>query len=137
MSALPWDIQQARDALADSSVRQRSAEETLRESVKAYAAAEERYRCALALAIMELRANGPATIAQDLARGQEKVAKLRYARDMAEGMREAAVQVGWRASADRRDAQALCSWSMKRDLSDDHDGQREPDVAQPAFGRRA
>ncbi len=127
-SPLPWDIQAARDALAASSAAQVAAEGTLRDAVKEYAACEERYRRALAGAIIELRANGPATIAQDLARGQEAVAKLRFHRDVAEGMKEAALQVGWRASADRRDAQALAAWSMKRDLRDDFEGQREPSV---------
>lgn len=135
-AALPWSIQDARDALAASSSAQRAAEDALREAVKTYAAAEERYRRALAAAIIENRATGPATIAQDVARGHDSVAHLRYQRDVAEGVREAAVQVGWRASADRKDAQALAAWSMKRELTNDDADVSSPATVSAIGGRR-
>lgn len=120
MSApLPWTIAEAREALATSSLAQRSAEHGLREAVKAYAQAEESYRKALAQKIAQLRADGAAaTVAADLARGDEDVARLRRDRDIAEGVKEAMAQAGWRASADRRDAQALAEWSMRREMAE-------------------
>ncbi len=132
---LPWDMQEARNALAASSANQNAAEVTLREAVKKAAACEQAYRIALASKIMELRASGPATLAADLARGDERVAHLRFNRDVAEGMKDAAVQVGWRASADRKDAQALAAWSMRRDLAE---GYQPPQHDDPRFatGRR-
>lgn len=116
---LPWTITDARDALAASSRAQTAAEQAVKDAVKTYAVAEEAYRKALAVKITELRAEGSAaTTAADLARGDKHVAALRRARDIAEGVKEAMVQAGWRASADRRDAQALTEWSMRRELAE-------------------
>lgn len=118
-AALPWTIQDARDALAASSAAQVSSENAVKEAVKTAAHAEKAYRVALAKKITELRAEGAAaTTAADLARGDEHVATLRFHRDVAEGVKEATVQAGWRASADRRDAEALATWSMKRELAE-------------------
>ena len=51
---------------------------------------EAEYRMALATKQMELRAeNVPATIIQDLARGDRHVAKLRLDRDIAKGVKDA------------------------------------------------
>lgn len=116
---LPWTISDARDALARSSSAQLAAEHALKDAVKEYALAEQRYRMALAERITELRAEGvAATTAGDLARGDDKVADLKRARDIAEGVREAMVQAGWRASSDRKDAQSLAAWSMRRELAE-------------------
>jgi hypothetical protein len=40
---------------------------------------------------------------QDLAKGDKHVADLRFKRDVAEGIREAAVSALWRHTADRRE----------------------------------
>lgn len=136
MSApLPWSITDAREVLAASSLAQQVAENALREAVKTAAHAEEAYRRALAEKITTLRADGAAaTTVADLARGDDTVARLRRARDIAEGVKEATVQAGWRASADRRDAQSLTAWSMRVDLRDDAEGDT---VDLPVIGRRA
>jgi hypothetical protein len=42
------------------------------------------------------------TLCGDLARGDSRVAGLKYERDVAEGVREAAGQAVWRATADRK-----------------------------------
>jgi hypothetical protein len=118
-AALPWTIQDARDALAASSRAQSASENAVIEAVKAAAHAEKAYRVALAKKITELRAEGAAaTTAADLARGDQHVAQLRFHRDVAEGVKEATVQSGWRASADRKDAQALADWSCRRELAE-------------------
>lgn len=58
------------------------------------------------------------TACADVARGKPNVADLRYARDVAEGVREAASQAAWRASGDRKAEQTFLSWSMRRDLAE-------------------
>lgn len=88
--------------------------------------------------LLENHADGKAwTVCGDLARGEPRVAALRRDRDVAEGVLEATKQAAFRRGADRRDLSRLVEWSQRRDLADDHQGQREPDMAQPAFGRRA
>lgn len=115
----PYDFQQARTAAEGASVNQKAAEEFVRTAAKDYAEKEERYRVALAKEIVEQHAQGVAwTAAADLARGNEKVARLRRERDIAEGVREAAQQACWRRSADRRDTQAFIDWSKRRELSE-------------------
>jgi hypothetical protein len=137
MPDLPWTIEGARDALRRSSSAQLHAEQGLREAAKGQAEAEQSYRVSLAKAIVELRADGTAaTVCADLARGDKTVAALRYTRDVAEGVREAAVQAAWRAAADRRDVQSLARWSQARDLAEGHGDTPEPEHVQ-TFGRRA
>ena len=53
----------------------------------------------------------------DLARGDDKVARLRRERDVAEGVKEAANQASWRRAADRKDIGRLIEWSARRDLA--------------------
>ena len=116
---LPWMIGDAAAALRAGSSQQRHVEESVKDAYKAFAAAEQAYRQALAIRITELRADGqPTTLAGDLARGDQKVARLKFARDVAEGVKEAAMQSAWRSSADRRDAQSLAEWSQRRDLAE-------------------
>ena len=55
----------------------------------------------------------PVTVIQDMAKGDLKIADLRFERDLAEGVREAAVSAIWRHSADRRELEQLVSWSMR------------------------
>jgi hypothetical protein len=133
---LPWMIEDARNALAASSAVQRANEEAVKEAYKTYAISEEAYRKALALKITELRAEGSAaTTAADLARGDTKVAALRRIRDIAEGVKDATTQAAWRASSDRKDAQALAEWSMRRELAEGAGREREP-VGERPIGAR-
>ena len=58
---------------------------------KAMSAAEKEYKVALAHKILELRTEGvPVTIINDLARGDERIAELRFKRDLARSLYETA-----------------------------------------------
>lgn len=119
MAQLPWMIDDAASALRAGSAGQRAVEASVKDAYRAYAVAEQAYRQALAQRIVELRADGqPTTLAADLARGDERVARLKMQRDVAEGVKEAAMQASWRASADRRDAQSLAEWSQRREMAE-------------------
>lgn len=110
----PYDFGQARDLINGAKVAMQNAEQFTREAYKDAAAKEKAYRVALARRITELHGEGAAwTVCQDLARGDERVAHLRYERDVAEGVKEAAQSATWRLTADRKDLAALVAWSMR------------------------
>jgi hypothetical protein len=136
MSHEPYTFAQARQHAADASRAQSAAETFIKDCARTYALAEEAYRVALAEAIVTAHAGGKAwTVCGDIARGDKNVARLRRERDIAEGVRDAAVQAAWRRSADRRDTERFTEWSMRRDLAEAY---RPPD--QPAtktYGRQA
>lgn len=114
----PFDEPDARDAARMAASLQAGAEGQIREAFSKLAAAEQSYRKALAVKITELHADGVAwSVCADLARGDEKVARLRMERDIAEGVREAAVQASWRRAADRKDIGRLIEWSARRDVA--------------------
>lgn len=114
MTALPYDYAEAKAAIERASVAQRHAEAAIKDAYRAYAADEQAYRMALAQEILKLKAEGVAmTVAQDLAKGTKAVADLRFKRDVAEGVREAATSAVWRHTADRRELEQLVSWSMR------------------------
>ena len=115
----PWDFGSAYDRCINSSRNQESAEDLIREAYSSFATAEEAYRTALATRILELKAEGIAiTACAEIARGHKEVAKLRRERDIAEGMKEAAIHVAWRRNADRNDAQRFADWSQRRELTE-------------------
>jgi hypothetical protein len=115
----PWDFDEARAACRKASQMQERAENALRESFVDAAHAQESYRQALAEKIVELRADGlPATICQDLAKGNEYVSELRREWDIAEGVKEAMQQAAWRHTADRKDAQRFADWSQRREMAE-------------------
>ena len=114
----PFDEEDARAAERLASSLQAGGEQALRDAFAAAADAERSYRRSLAEAIVRYKATGVAwTVCGDLARGDALVADLRYSRDVAEGVKEAAVQAAWRLSADRRALGRLVDWSARRDLS--------------------
>lgn len=123
----PYDFAEARQALAAATRAQAQAEQFVRDAYRQLGEAEQSYRVALARKIVELHADGVAwSSTADLARGDDKVARLRYERDVAEGVLEAAKQAGWRHQADRRATQSLVDWSAKvRPFGE----QREPEAA--------
>jgi hypothetical protein len=128
----PWDFAQAvRNANAQRSA-QAAAEEFFKTCSRDYAKAEEAYRLALASEIVRQHDAGVAwSVAPDLARGDKRVADLRRKRDIAEGMKDAALQALWRAAADRRDAGRFIEWSMRVDVAVHAQGREEesePDV---------
>lgn len=121
MSDAPWTIGEARAACRNASIAQANVEDQLREAYKRFAAAEERYRTALAVEILRCHGDGIAwSTAPDIARGDPDVAKLRMERDIADGVKEATVQAAWRRNADRKDAQRFADWSQRRELSEFH-----------------
>jgi hypothetical protein len=125
-NAEPYDFQQARDAINSAKTVQAQAEAFRRDAAKALASAEQTYRIALAKKIVEVHAAGAAwTVAQDLARGDEAVAQLRYLRDVARGVLDAAEQAGWRHAADRKDLGRLVDWS--RGVAPDGQTREPPD----------
>lgn len=136
MSNQPYDFARAQQASRAASDNQRSAEKFLIDSTRAYAEAERAYRQALAEAIVKLKAGGMAvTACADVARGDKLVADLRYKRDVAEGVKEAAAQSAWRASGDRKAEQTFIEWSMRRDLAEGY--QQPAGPAEPTrYGAR-
>lgn len=131
----PYDYAGAKRAIARASHDQRSAENTIKDAARDLAEKERAYRKALAVEITTLRAGGSAaTTAADLARGDEKVANLRYSRDVAEGVYEAAKQAVWRHTGDRRELEKLIDWSMRVAPDGQEDEPAEP---QPVIGRAA
>jgi hypothetical protein len=136
----PYSFAEAQQANDVRSANQKTAEQFLISTTKDYALAERAYREALAKRILELRAEGMAvTACGDVARGDKHVADLKFKRDVADGVREAAAQTAWRASADRKAEQAFIEWSMRRDLAEYHgrDHEQEPNDPTIFSGRRA
>lgn len=112
--AHPYSFGEAKAAIERASRAQKDSEQTLRDTYANYAAAERAYRQALAEEIVKLHAEGVAwSSTSDLARGDKRVADLRYARDVAEGMKDAASQVAFRHAADRRELEQLVDWSRR------------------------
>lgn len=115
----PWEFDDAHAQLAERSAVQQAAEKQVQVAYKDHAQKERAYRVALAKKITELRAEGVSvTLAQDLARGDERIADLRMRRDIAEGVVEAAKLHAWTVAADRKDVQGLATWSMRRELAE-------------------
>ena len=110
----PYDFGGAKRAHARASRDQTAAADFRVKATEDYAKAERAYREALAAEIVRQHAEGAAwTTAQDLARGTKAVAELKQARDIAEGVKDAAEQLAWKASADRRGLEQLVDWSMR------------------------
>lgn len=110
----PFDFSEARQAAQAASRAQANAARLRVDTTERLAQAERAYRVALAQRIVELHAEGTAwSTAGDVARGDKAVADLRYARDVASGVAEAAEQEAWRCSADRRSLESLTDWSMR------------------------
>lgn len=114
MTVTPYDFGEARDAINAAKAAQASAEDAIKDAFRQYGDAERAYRKALAIKITELRADGvAATVCLDLAKGEERIATLRYKRDVQEGVKEAAMSAVWRHTANRRELEQLISWSMR------------------------
>lgn len=122
-NATPFDFGDAVAAARRAAEAQKAGEQAVRDAATELAEAERLYRKALAREIVQQHADGAAwTVAQDLARGDESVADLRYARDVAKGVLDAAEQRAWRHTADRKDILELIQWSRLvhgRDLAGD------------------
>jgi hypothetical protein len=116
----PLEIQDAREAAYRASEKQREVEDQIVMASADLATAERAYRRRLSERIVELKADGTAvTACRDIALGEQDVSNLRYDRDVAKGVLEAAQQQAYRRGADRSDVNLLLDWSMRRDLRTD------------------
>jgi hypothetical protein len=137
MSGQPWTFSEAHAAHTAATTNQTQAEAFVKQAYRQYAEAERAYREALAKRITELRAEGNSvTLCGDLARGDKLVADLKYKRDVAEGVKEAAAHAIWRATADRRTVEAFTNWSMRRDLAEGYGRDPEPQYTSAIGARR-
>lgn len=110
--AVPWDFGEARENAARAAKLQRAAEAAYRGASRDLAEKERSYRVALAKEITRLHASGVAwTTSEELGRGNEQVADLRYARDLAKGVLKASAAATWRQSANRKDCDQFIEWS--------------------------
>ena len=114
----PFEIEDARAAAHKASEQQRGVEDSIRDASRNLAEAERQYRLALTTRILYLHAQDKVawTACEAIARGEASVADLRYKRDVAKGILEAAQQQAYTFAADRRDLHRLIEWSQRRDL---------------------
>ena len=112
-----FDFLGAVQARREASIEQQEASRAFAKASADLAAAERDYRILLSQHITKLHADGVAwTTCETLAKGDERVANLRFQRDLARGQREAAFQNLRRLDADRRDLGRLLEWSRGIDL---------------------
>lgn len=115
----PWDFSEAVKRSEDGRTEQERIEGEVKTAYQAYARAERTYAVALARRMWELKRDGIAiTACERLAKGDPSIAALREKRDESEGLKETAKMAGWRATADRRDVEALIDWSKRRELAE-------------------
>lgn len=82
-----------------------------------YALKEYKYRTALSKRLVELRATGqPVTHLADIARGEEEIARLRFDRDIAEGLKNSAEKGTdfYKLYAKLMEAQTSREWGQAR-----------------------
>jgi hypothetical protein len=128
----PLDFAGCVGAHREASKAQHEAERWYAQKGREFADAEREYRKALATEIIKLKSEGIAiTVARDLARGT--VADLKHARDLAEGLKDAAAQSIWRHTADRRELEQFIDWSKRAAFLDALPPSEQPTT----FGRRA
>lgn len=133
----PYTFTEAVAAARRAHDAQRAGEQAVRDAAGDLAEKERAYRVALARQIVEVHAEGAAwTVAQDLARGDDRVAELRYLRDVAQGVLEAAQQRAWRQAADRRDTLEMIRWSRSRELAEGGQPSEEERLARFVDARR-
>lgn len=137
MADQPWDFGTAHAKERSASSAQQAAEEFVKQAYRDFAEKERAFRKAYAEEITKAKANGTAvTFCKEIARGCDRVTDLEFAKNVAEGVKEAATQAVWRASADRRTVEGLREWSMRRDLAEGYGRQSDPSFESPIGGRR-
>ena len=124
----PFDFGTAVAATRRAAEAQKQAEHDRRQAAADLAEKERAYRVALAREIVRQHADEGAawTVASDVARGQRAVADLRYERDVAKGVLDAAEQRSFRHAADRRDMQGFVLWSRMREFAESNAGGEQP-----------
>lgn len=119
MSEQPFTFGEAKERINTAKAQQQAAETAVREAYSKFGLARRAYQTALAGKILELRVGGTAaTLCADIARGDPQVAALRFNRDVAEGVMEAARSAVWRHTADRRELEQLVDWSKRREFAE-------------------
>lgn len=119
MTESPFTFGEAKERVNAAKAQQTVAEGNVREAFKTFGQARRAYQTALAQKILEFRSNKvAATICAELARGDEHVADLRFKKDVAEGVMEAARAAVWRHTADRRELEQLVDWSLRREMAE-------------------
>lgn len=137
MTAIPFDMRQARRAERIASRQQRNAEQTLASAGGELARAEAAYREALTSKMEELHGAGVAwTACRDLALGHEPVRLSRERRDVAKIAVEVATHAVYRAGADRRAVAAFNEWSYRREIAEGY-GTGPVPAFSAAFGAAA
>lgn len=130
MSDGPWTFDQAEGKARQAAANQRAARDQMARAHSDFAYAEEAYRSALNVEMVRCHNDGVAwTAAADLARGDPYVAELRRKRDIAEGVKQAAIQNTWIYAADRRDIDGFRDWSMRREMAEFHGPTPEEAIA--------
>lgn len=116
---MSWDWGQAQQAMNAAAAAQETSEQAMRDAGKEAADAERQYARALAMRMLEIKANGMAiTVTERIAKGDEDISNLRYARDLKAAAFKAACAANYRHSANRADAVELAKWAMRRELAD-------------------
>lgn len=113
MTGIPYDWAEAKQVIEKASISQKQAEEAIRSAFRGFAEARRAYQMAFAQEIVRQKAENGATVALDLARGEKKVAQLRFEKDVAEGVAKAAESAIYRHTADRKDVGRLVDWSRR------------------------
>lgn len=110
----PYDYAGAKRAHARASRDMTDSEGRRKKAAKDLAEKEREYRKGLAVKMVALHAEGVGwSTTETLAKGDEHVAQLRYERDVAKGVLDAAEQEAWKHTANRRGLDALVDWSKR------------------------
>jgi hypothetical protein len=113
-NAVPYSFGEAKRAHARASREQAEAAQFRVRAGREFAAAEKAYRVGVRKRMVALAASGVAwTVCKDLAVGEEEVATLKFKRDVAHAVFEAARDVSLQRNADRRVVDQMTDWSMR------------------------
>ena len=116
---MPWSFDEALERHGEAKTAQHETGEEIVRAYREYGKAQKLYAVALARRIFELKSQGVAvTACETLAKGDEQIAALREARDIAEGLRESAKVAAWAANKDREELARLIDWSFRRELAE-------------------
>jgi len=110
----PLDLDDGRRAASALARQCRNGVDELDRAVRAHAEAEHAYRVAYALKLVELRGDAvPVGLATELAKGEAKVAGLKFDRDLAKGMIDVARERLRQLDGERASLRQLLEWSRK------------------------
>jgi hypothetical protein len=107
-----YDYRQAKAAHMRASVERRKAQQAYETAIREMAAAERGYRSELAKAMLRAKDEHGATVAESMAKGDEKVLEARERYVIADGMRYAALEVIRNCDGDRQGIAQLVRWSQ-------------------------